>query len=128
MHMWYNAVEHSKHSYIVVIYWIYKYTQVYTSVHWYTQVYTSTHWYTPVYAGIHQYTQVYTSMRKCTQVYTIGLGDIENSTLRLLQQKTSRLLLIYCIMFTIINRAQHHYTRVLLVNAIASGMKTFLLV
>ena len=31
-------------------------------------------------------------------------------------------------MFTIINRAKHHYTFVLLVTAIASGMKIFLLV
>ena len=56
----------------------------------------------------------------------LGLGDIDNSALRLLKQKASRLLPIYCIVFTIINRALHHYTRGLLVTAIASGMKTYL--
>ena len=44
----------------------------------------------------------------------LGLGDIENSALQLLQQKASQLLPIYCIVFTAINRAQHHYTCVLL--------------
>ena len=61
-------------------------------------------------------------------MWRVELGDIENSALRLLQQKASQLLPIYCNVFTIINRAQHHYTCVLLVTAVVSGMKTFLLV
>ena len=70
----------------------------------------------------------FTAMSESALVTTVGLGDTENSALRLLQQKASRLFPMYCIVFTIINRTQHHYTCVLLVTAIACGVKNFLLV
>ena len=40
------------------------------------------------------------------RIHRVGLGNIENSALQLLQQKESQLLPIYCNVSTIINRAQ----------------------
>ena len=54
-----------------------------------------------------------TCVRSTNGVYHIGLGDIKNTTLQLLQQGhcdyCQDIALVY---FTIINRMQHHYTRV----------------
>ena len=81
-----------------------------------------------VYPGVLKKSRFWLQINSFELFQSIELGDIENSALRLLQRKASRLLPIYCIVFTIINRAEHHYTCMLIVTAIASGMKIFLLV